>query len=238
MTTHHVEYKHANATLEAYVAHPENVKQKSPAIVILHAWAGRDKFVKQKANYFAEQGYVGVALDNYGKGIVGKSVEENSKLMTPLMENREFLAERLIAGIETVKKLPNVDTKKIVVVGFCFGGLCALDLLRNAVELSGVISVHGLLGAPTHYQPRYIANTKVLALAGYNDPMVPPELTAAFAREMDHAKVDWQMVTYGNTKHAFTNPEAHDNNLGLVYSANIAKRSFTAIDNFIRECVD
>jgi dienelactone hydrolase len=236
MTTHHLEYKHSNATLEAYVAHPEDVSKKLPAVIIMHAWAGRDHFVEKTAQYYADKGYVGAALDNYGKGIKGNSVEENSKLMTPLMEDRKFLAERLITGIEAIKALPYVDAKKIIVMGYCFGGLCALDVLRNAVEVTGIISVHGLLGAPTQYKPHYNSTTKVLALTGYNDPMVPPELTATFAHEMDQAKVDWQMVTYGNTQHAFTNPEAHDINLGLIYNANVAKRSTLAIDNFIQEC--
>lgn len=235
MTIKKIDYHHAKSVLEAYVAFPDNANKPLPAVVLLHAWGGRDKFVEQKAEYYAELGYVGVALDNYGKGVLGNSTEEKVKLMTPFMEDRKFLAERLMTGISMVKQLPNVDPDKVIVMGFCFGGLCALDLARNAVELAGVISVHGLLGAPENYALHYSAHAKVLALTGYNDPMVTPEQTAAFAHEMDQAKVDWQLVTYGNTLHAFTNPEAHDTQLGTVYNVLAAKRSQITIDNFIKE---
>jgi dienelactone hydrolase len=234
--THPLEYIHHKTTLEAHIAHPADVSGKLPVVLLMHAWEGRNEFVVEKANYYAGKGYVGVALDNYGKGILGHSLEENSKLMTPLMDDRKFLAERLIAGFEAIKQLPFVDSNKIVVMGFCFGGLCALDLLRNAVELVGVISVHGLLGAPKHYAPRYNTTTKVLALTGYNDPMVVPQQVSEFEHELDQAKVDWQMITYGQTSHAFTNPKVNDTKLGLIYNPLAAKRSTVAIDNFINEC--
>lgn len=237
MKIHYLEYTHHNNVLEAYIAHPESIAGKLPAVLIMHAWEGRNEFALQKANYFAEQGYVGVALDNYGKGILGRSIEENSKLMTPLMEDRKFLAERLIAGVEAIKQLPYVDPKRIVVMGFCFGGLCALDLLRNAQDLAGIISVHGLLSAPTHYTPHYKPGTKVLALTGYNDPMVTPSMVTEFEHEMEHAQVDWQLICYGNTSHAFTNPKANNTELGLIYNPLTAKRSAIAIDLFIQECV-
>lgn len=236
MKTQLHEYKHGDSVLEAFVAYPENTIGKTPAVVIMHAWSGRDSFVEQKARYYAERGYIGIALDNYGKGIRGKSPEENGKLMSPFMQDRKFLAERLMAGIRTAKTLPYVDSHKVIVTGYCFGGLCALDLLRNAVELTGVISIHGLLGEPTEYKPHYHTQTKVFALCGYNDPMVTPEQTAAFGVEMDKAKVEWQMISFGKTQHAFTNPEAHDKNLGLIYNPTIAKRSTVMIDNFIDDC--
>ena len=237
MTIERVEYHHDTATLEAFIAQPEGMQGQRPAVLLMHAWRGRDEFVEKKAQEFASKGYVGIALDNYGKGIVGRTTEENIALMSPLMQDRSFLAARLQAGIQAVKQLSYVDHTKLVVIGYCFGGLCALDILRNNVALAGVISVHGLLGAPEQYAPQYHLDTKVLALTGYNDPMVLPEQTAAFSQEMNHAGVDWQLVTFGKTLHAFTNPIANDHTLGTVYNPIAAKRTDKIVDQFIAECV-
>jgi len=236
MTTHRIEYQHGDKVMEAYAAYPNDQTNPLPTLVLLHAWHGRDELVCQTADRYAAQGYVSVALDNYGKGVVGGSAEESSRLMMPLMENRKLLAERLVIGIQTVQKLSYVDPQKMVVIGYCFGGLCALDLLRNHVELAGVISVHGLFGAP-NYPLQYYPKTKVLVLTGYNDPMVPVEQANMLSKELDTAKADWQMVTYGNTMHGFTNPNANDPVRGIVYNPVAAKRSEGVIEQFIQECV-
>jgi len=237
MAIHHLEYHHGNAVLEAFIAEPEGAAGKGPTVLLMHAWHGRDVFVERKAQELAGMGYVGIALDNYGKGIVGKSKEENMALMSPLMADRNFLAARLKAGVAAIKQLPFVDATKLVVMGYCFGGLCALDVLRNKVELAGVISVHGLLEASNHYTPQYHSATKVLALTGYNDPMVPPTQVASFSHEMDNAGVDWQLMVFGNTLHAFTNPEANDKAFGTVYNPIADKRTGILVNNFIAECV-
>ena len=38
--------------------------------------------------------------------------------------------------------------------------------------------------------------------------MVPAEQVTAFMGEMTEAGADWQFISYGNTVHSFTNPEA------------------------------
>ncbi len=230
-----VEYKHDDVVLEAYVVTPDENK-KLPTILLLHAWKGRDELMLKAAEEWANKGYVGIALDTYGKGKLGGTKEENAALMKPFMDDRAFLAKRLFAGVEMAKKLPSVNANKMLALGFCFGGLCALDLWRHGAELSGVISVHGLLGAPEVNPKKYRIETKVLALGGYNDPIVTPDQVQAFEKELDHSKADWQLVTYGNTVHAFTNPEANDKAFGTVYNPVAAKRASQAIDLFVGEC--
>lgn len=231
MKTEFIEYHDGHTTLEAFVAHVESDTHK-PVVLIAHAWAGRDQFVCDKAKLLAEMGYVGFALDVYGKGKLGSNNEENSALMTPFMENRENLRRRLLAGFETATQLPYVDETKVAAIGYCFGGLCALDLARSGADLKGVVSFHGLLSRPPLSET---ITAKVLALHGDADPMVSPENVRSFQEEMTQANVDWQMHIYGNTMHAFTNPEANDADFGTVYNQTAAKRSWQAMTNFLAE---
>ena len=229
-----VGYVDGDVALEAFFAYDDALSGCRPAVLVNHAWAGRDAFVANKAEQLAKLGYVGFAIDMYGKGVLGTSPEENGKLMQPFMADRALLQRRILAALAAVKLLPWVDDKKIAAIGFCFGGLCALDLARTGVDISGVVSFHGLLMQPDNIKNQPI-KAKVLALHGHDDPMVPVEQVIAFEQEMTEAGADWQLHTYGHTLHAFTNPVANDRAFGTVYQADADRRSWQAMQNFLTE---
>jgi dienelactone hydrolase len=229
-----VAYLDGDVVLEAFFAYDDAVSGRRPAVLINHAWGGRDDFVADKAKKMAELGYLGFALDMYGKGILGSGPEENAKLMQPFMEDRRLLQKRIEAALAAVKLMPWVDDKKIAAIGFCFGGLCVLDLARSGADIQGVVSFHGLLGAPEHTKNNRI-KAKVLALHGHDDPMVPVEQVIAFEQEMTQAGADWQLHTYGHTMHAFTNPAANNPDFGTVYQADADRRSWQSMRNFLEE---
>ncbi|MEQ1484300.1 dienelactone hydrolase family protein [Methyloglobulus sp.] len=229
-----VVYMDEDTVLEAFFAFDDSVSARRPAVLISHAWGGRDSFVADKARKLAGLGYVGFALDMYGKGVLGADKEENATLMQPFMADRGKLQKRIKTALNAVSLLPWVDDKKIAAMGFCFGGLCVLDLARTSVDIKGVVSFHGLLGAPDNTQGNKI-KAKILALHGRDDPMGPPEQVLAFQEEMTQAGADWQFVSYGHTVHAFTNPVANDPDFGTVYQADADRRSWQAMQNFFAE---
>ena len=229
-----VGYMDGDVQLEAFFAFDDTLSGRRPAVLINHTWVGRDEFVAEKARKLAELGYVGFAVDMYGKGILGSGPEENARLMQPLMEDRAMLQKRMQAALYAVKLLPWVDDSKIAAIGFCFGGLCVLDLARTGVDIKGVVSFHGLLGAPGNTQGNAI-KAKVLALHGHDDPLAPPEQVLAFEQEMTAAGADWQLHAYGHTMHAFTNPVANNPDSGMVYQPVADRRSWQSMQNFLAE---
>jgi dienelactone hydrolase len=229
-----VGYLDGDVLLEAFFAFDDSFTGRRPAVLINHSWAGRDDFVAEKAKKLAALGYVGFAVDMYGKGIFGSDTEENAKLMQPFMDDRQMLAKRIYAALYAVKLMPWVDDSKIAAIGFCFGGLCSLDLARTGADLKGVVSFHGLLGAPGNTQGNVI-KAKVLALHGHDDPMGPVEQVFAFEQEMTKAGADWQLHTFGNTMHAFTNPVANNPDFGTVYQPDADRRSWVMMENFLTE---
>ena len=229
-----VGYLDGDVLLEGFFAFDDSLVGRRPAVLINHTWAGRDDFVAEKAKKLAALGYVGFAVDMYGKGVLGSCPEENAKLMQPFMDNRQMLQKRMHAALYAVKLLPWVDDSKIAAMGFCFGGLCSLDLARTGADLKGVVSFHGLLGAPGNTQGNAI-KAKILALHGHDDPLVPVEQVLAFEQEMTKAGADWQLHTFGNTMHAFTNPVANNPDFGTVYQPEADKRSWLLMENFLTE---
>jgi dienelactone hydrolase len=229
-----VNYVDGEALLEAFVAYDDAITDYRPAVLIQHTWCGRDEFVMEKAKKIAKLGYVGIAVDNYGNGILGTSPEQNAKLMQPFMEDRLLLKKRLMAAFRAAKLMPWVDGHSLAAIGFCFGGLCALDLARTGYDIKGVVSFHGILHAPKAIQGNPI-KAKVLVLHGNEDPLAPIEDVIAFQKEMTAAGADWQLHTYSHTAHAFTNPNANDPASGMYYQPNSDDRSWLAMKNFLAE---
>ena len=229
-----IEYEHAGAGLEGLLAFDDTVEGTRPAVMVVHAWGGRSGFECDKARALAELGYVGFAADLYGKGVLGASVEENAGLMQPFLDDRALLQARLTAALETLKSLPEVDSNRVAAIGYCFGGLCVLDMARIGADVKGVASFHGLFGAPGNTTGARI-KAKVLALHGHEDPMVPVDAVVALEQELTEAGADWQIHVYGNTFHAFTNPEANNPDLGAIYNKGAAMRSWQTLVNFLEE---
>ena len=224
--------------LEGYLALPSSpAKGPRPVVLVVHAWGGHDEFARSKAHMVAELGSIGFAVDVYGKGRRGSSPEENSKLMSPWMHDRAALRRRLLASVAAARAVEGGDPERLGAIGFCFGGLCALDLARaNAPGLRAAVGFHALFTPPDlGAQPAIKA--KVLALHGFDDPMATPDAMVGFAREMTAAHADWQVVAYGATGHAFTNPHAHDHANGLFYREIIATRAFKAMENLLAEAL-
>lgn len=228
--TEKVPYTHDKVDLEGFVAYPE--KEKSGVVILCHAWAGRDPYICEKAEELAKLGFVGFALDMYGKGVLGKSKEENGKLKKPFIEDRQLLQNRVLKGFETACILPYVDKEKVAVLGFGFGALCALDLARTGAPLKGVVSTYGHFDPPKNC-PQQPIKGKILILHGFNDPVSPVAELFHFQEELDKNKVDWQTYLFGNTYHAFANPLANDPKGGILYNPASADQSWRTAKDFL-----
>ena len=232
-----VEHVDHGITFEAYVARPEGVAGRRPCVLVAHAWDGQNEIIRAKAEELAALGYVGFALDVYGKGVRGDVAGDNSRLMAPLMQDRGVLRRRLLAAHEAARNLPAVDPMRVAVLGYCFGGLCALDLARASPEgLVAAISIHGPLIPPSPTPPAAM-RAKLLILHGWEDPTAPPADVLAVARELTAAGADWQLHAYGHAMHAFTYPGAAAPERGLLYDERAARRAREATVRFLAEVV-
>ena len=231
MKTEIIRHPHNAVELHSHLAYPNSRQEKCPAVLIAPDWAGRNDEYCKRAEDIAALGYIAMTLDMYGQGKTGRDKEENAALMTPFMEDRRLLRERMNSALETLKRVKGVDANRLAAIGYCFGGLCVLDLARSGAQLKGVISFHGLLGAAEHL-PNQTIHAKVLALHGHDDPMVTPDEVVAFETEMTKAKADWQMHIFGHTMHAFTNPQANDPSFGTVYNKAANEHSWIFIQQF------
>ncbi|MER2512063.1 MAG: dienelactone hydrolase family protein [Nitrosomonas ureae] len=234
MITKTIDYLDGNTSLEGYLAYNDTGKPQ-PVVLVAHDWSGRREMACKGAERIAAMGYAGFALDMYGKGIFGADgdAEKNGALMAPFAQDRALLRRRINAALHAVRQLPQVDAAKVAAMGYCFGGMCVLELARSGADVQAVISIHGILASGNVAHANITA--KVLCLHGHDDPMVPPEQVLAFETEMTQANVDWQVHVYGGTMHAFTNPKANNPGFGTVYKEIAANRAYRSVENFLSE---
>ncbi len=232
-----VDYTQGTADLEGYLAYDDAIKGRRPGVLVVHEWWGVNAYAKSRVDQLARLGYVALAADIYGKGIRAATREEAMALARQYRagNDRTLLRARAVAGLETLRRHPLVDPKRIAAIGYCFGGTTVLELARSGADLAGVVSFHGGLDTPNPDDAKNI-KSKVLVLTGADDPHVPPAQINGFMEEMRNAGVDWYLISYSDAVHAFTNPASGtDKTTGVAYNEKAERRSWVAMNDFFAE---
>ncbi len=206
---------------------------RRPGVIIFPTVMGVSDLELGFARQLVHLGYTGFVADLFGKRFHGASREVMSGELKRLRSDRASLRERLLAVFESVRNLDAVEPDRIVAIGYCFGGQCALDLARSGADIAGAASFHGLLDQPG-LEPKPI-KAKVLAFHGWDDPTAPPQAMVALGKELTEAGADWQVHAYGHVAHGFTNPGMTGAIPGVRYNELAAERSWTSLINFLEE---
>lgn len=227
-------YEGPGGPFEGVVAWDDSFQSKRPGVLIAPGFLGQSQFETDKAIALAGMGYVGFAIDIYGRGRRGDTLEQATELMGELNNDRPMLQRRMTAALSTLRGLERVDPDKTGAIGFCLGGKCVLDLARTGSDVSGVVSFHGVFDPPP-YDAAELISAKILVLHGWDDPLAPPNDVAALAAELSTARADWQIHAYGATAHAFTIPGVNLPEQGMAYQLAADLRSWAAMRYFFEE---
>lgn len=173
-----------------------------PGLLLFPNFMGTKQWDFDKAEVLAMLGYKVLVVDYYGQGKRGTDMESSAALMQAFTADRAAMRDRLLGALAELKTLPGVDASRLGAIGFCLGGKCVLDLARAGADIKGGVSFHGVYDAPPF--PNAAITAKLLIAHGWNDPLCPPDATVALAKELTEAGVDWQLIAYGHTGHAFT----------------------------------
>ena len=204
-----------------------NAGKKLPGVLILPAWKGIDEEAKTAAKDLEKEGYIAFIADIYGEGNIPTDNASAAKTAGFYKQNYEAYQKRISLALEQLKK-NSANPEKIAIIGYCFGGTGALEAARGNLKTAGVVSIHGGLSKDQSRKNELIS-TKVLVEHPANDESVTPEDYKNFTIEMNEGKADWQIITYSNSKHTFTNPESAD------YNPTMAKRAWNHTIMFLKE---
>ena len=208
--------------------------QPRPTVLLIPTVMGVTDLEIGFGRQLVELGFNAFVADLFGKKFRGAERDTMFGEMKRLASDRPALRRRLLTMLDQVRGLDEVDGGKVVVAGYCFGGMCALDVARSGADIAAAVSFHGLFDPPG--LPPEKIKAKVVAFHGWEDPMVPPDAVVALGKELTEAGSDWQIHAYGNVGHGFTNPKAHEIGIeGVFYHQLAAERSWTSFINLLEE---
>ena len=142
---HHewVELKHGDRTVKAFLAFPE-VKQKAPAVIVIHEIFGLTDWAKHLADDLAAAGCIAIAPDlltDAGKDTQSYSDQEAAVKAVSALQAAQVFAD-LDAAADHVKKLPACNGT-IVVTGFCWGGAKSFAYANHNPQLKAAFVFYG-----------------------------------------------------------------------------------------------
>lgn len=203
-----VQYKDGTQKLNGLVT--SNSGKNLPGVLILPAWMGIDDEAKNAALELEKQGYIAFIADIYGEGNIPSDFSSAAKIATSYKTDYKAYQHRIELALYELKKL-GANPEKIAVIGYCFGGTGALEAGRAGLPVVGIVSIHGGL-AKAENRPDGLIKTKVLIENPAEDKSVSKEDLANLEKELKAGTKDWQIITYANSGHTFTNPESPEYN--------------------------
>jgi dienelactone hydrolase len=232
-----VEYADGDTVLEGTLVYDDAIKTARDGVIIFHEWAGPRDYELSRADQIAGLGYATFVADMYGKGVRPEGPEACRAEVMKYYGDRDLTRRRAGAALQAFKKQRPVFQQEFVAIGYCFGGMCALELARNGAKLAGVVSFHGSPDTPAPDGSNVKCPLRVYH--GADDPHVTAAQVKAFEDEMTAAGVDFTVVAYPGAVHRFSNPDAGDNVAsGVAYNKEADEKSWAAFTEFLRTVFD
>ena len=203
--TKFVDYRQGDVDLRGYLAYDDSFSGKRPGVLLVHDREGLTAKTFKDAEMIAKLGYVVLAADMYGKGVAPKTVPEMAALTGIYDADHPLMVSRSEAGFDVLRENPLVDSTKLALIGYCFGGTVALELAKAGVPIAGVVSVHGAF-RNLSTAPASNIRGRVLILHGAEDKTAPLDSLFGFIGDLRTANVDWQLELYSGATHTFTTP--------------------------------
>ncbi len=202
---HHewVQLKVGDRTLHAFVVFPE-VKEKAPAVVVIHENKGLSDWARSAADQFAEAGVIAVAPDllsglgpNGGKTDDFPSADAATQALYKLPPDQ--VTADLNACADYAAKL-DACNGKVAAAGFCWGGGQTFRFATNRESLAAALVFYG--PAPEDKAAIARIKTPVHGFYGENDARINAGIEKASAAMKDAGKA-YDPVIYKGAGHGF-----------------------------------
>lgn len=186
----------------AFIAEPDD-NARHPGIVLIQEWWGIEPHIRDLAQRLAADGFV-VGVPDLFHGKIATEPNDAQKMSMMIRGNVDRAAREIIGALDTVKAMPNVEPKKLGLMGFCVGGFITYVIASRYPDLGAVVPFYGGGYDPT---PEDVAkvNAPVLACYGSRDDGISTKQIQKIERMYKAAGKDITVKMY-DAGHAFLNP--------------------------------
>jgi dienelactone hydrolase len=223
-----VKFQVADKAYRAELYRPDHVTGTRPGIVVFHGGDGLSDPIRKRAEALAASGYIVLVPDLFGQSFSDR--REALVFISWLAAETSRLREILKAAVAALGRTSGVDPDQLAAVGFCFGGMAALELARSGGDVRCAVSIHGTLGTAQPAAPGDM-QAAILICTGSEDPFCPPDQREVFEAEMRAADANWRLIIYGGAMHGFSHASAGIP--GCAYHEGADRESWRATITFL-----
>jgi carboxymethylenebutenolidase len=202
-----VQFQGGHDAIDGYLARPKSEGQY-PVVLVITGNTLTEEYIQNTTAMLAQAGFVGFAPNIFSLQKDGMSNDEKRRVFAEEITDARIYAD-LFASLTFLRSKPFVREGKIGVMGFCFGGRCALMFSTQCVDVAAVAPFYGNLKTPDYAKrdrdPVDVVGQITAAVQGHyskTDKDIPLPQLAAFGDELKKQNPKSEMFTY-DAPHGF-----------------------------------
>lgn len=192
ITAKNHEYKHGSKTLEAVFVYDSSSAGQRPGVLLVSELGATAPDVRVRAGHLAKQGYGVLCVDLYGKGVVPTSSRDAASKLDLETKDLTLARGRVESAIDLVGKIPQIDSKRLVGIGYGHGATIVWEATRYGADFEGVVCVHGNILQPIRESKKL--NTSLLIIVDPDESRSAKSILRAFEDDLKTLGVDWKII--------------------------------------------
>jgi carboxymethylenebutenolidase len=178
-------------------------------VIVLPAIAGLNKYMTNVCDRLNGQGYASLLVDYHAR-TGAPDLSDRAKIMAAVasLSDNDVLTD-IAANIAFLQARPDIDAKRIAVLGFCIGGSYAILAASQFNQFSCAISFYGTikyaeanaLKPLSPYDAAQKLTCPFLGHYGEEDALIPVHDVEALKKQFMHKPAE--IYTYPGAGHAF-----------------------------------
>lgn len=198
-----------DGTVPAYRAMPEG-KTNLPLVLVVQEIFGVHEYIKDVCRRFAKLGYCAIAVELYARQGNVSTISDMAQIrpIVNAVPDAQVMSD-LDAAVAYAKGTGAVDTAKLAITGFCWGGrITWLYAAHNPAVKAGGAWYGRIVGDKTELQPTNpidVAgkiNTPILGLYGAADTGIPVDTLDQMKKALPAGNKS-EFIVYPDAPHAF-----------------------------------
>lgn len=212
--------------MRLYVGMP-SLGRAFPAVIVIHDGSGVDKFIEDRVENLAQQGYLAIAPDLYhrqtspaaGVSSAAADVSEDGDMLTRIDRLRDpEVINDVNAAVNYARRLKDTQLGDVGIIGFCMGGRVAylMAASKPVFKAAGVFYGGDIMKAwgngPTPFDLTPYIHCPIAGFFGAEDANPSPADVDRIAAQLDKYRKPREFHRYPEAGHAFlsfTNPASY-----------------------------
>ncbi|MGD1919091.1 MAG: dienelactone hydrolase family protein [Pleurocapsa sp.] len=192
--------------MPAFLCIPREDYPKPAVIVFMEAF-GLTPHIKDVTRRIAQEGYLAIAPDLYHRNLpdnkFGYDEVESARSMMYSLDFKQTVEEDIKATLDYLKLRSDVDSDRIGVMGFCFGGSMAFyTATRFSAEIAVAAPFYGVV-LDEWLEAVQNVTVPVYLFFGGADPFIPKERIAQIELRFQQLGKNYRLKVYDDADHGF-----------------------------------